>query len=223
MWFSLFPFSITNKLKHYRASIILSRLWFKTTSSCKLLHMQPNKQIQTCIHGSSVNHFHCDIWRPPHRLHPLPLCLCPPNPVCKDPLPPLLQHPTFLSRPPTLTTDDESTTRFTVTFQNTSSLSSILVSLPPPPTPPHPTPFSVNMSAGQGSHSVHIDSSSVQFKGEVWELSLQQRAHNWHPSCLIKGESTEMDLLSQISAFIRIVCKQSHTQRRLKALLIAVF
>ncbi|KAI9538493.1 hypothetical protein NQZ68_014254, partial [Dissostichus eleginoides] len=72
----------------------------------------------------------------------------------------------------------------------------------------------------KGMHSVRIDSSSVQFKGEVWELSLQQRAHNWHPSCLIKGESTGMDPLSQILAFIRIVCKQTHTRRQLKALLI---
>lgn len=54
----------------------------------------------------------------PHLFPPFPLCLCPPNPVYKDPLPPrLLQHPTFLSRPPTLTTDDESNAHFTVTFQ----------------------------------------------------------------------------------------------------------
>lgn len=47
-----------------------------------------------------------------------PLCLCPPAPVYKDPSPPLAaSHIPPSSRPPTQTTDDESTTRFTLTFQ----------------------------------------------------------------------------------------------------------
>ena len=155
--------------------------------------------------------------------YPSPLCLCPPNPVYRDQLPPpLLQHPAFLSRPLTLTTDDESTIHFSVTFQIQAAccvLSRSASCLPPVLYPPL---WNFNMSAGQGRHSIHISSSSFQFKEEVWELSLEQRTHNWHPSCLIKGESSGMDPLSHILAFIRIVCKQNHTQRQLTALFIAV-
>ena len=118
----------------------------------------------------------------------------------------LSQHPTFLSRPLTLTADDESTTHFTVTFQIQAAccLPAGSISCAPP------FPCSLKTSAGRGRLSVHIDNSSVQFNGEVWELRPQQRAHNWHPSCLIKGKSTGMD--PQISAFIGMVCKQNHTE-----------
>lgn len=59
-------------------------------------------------------------------------------------------------------------------------------------------------------HSKRIDDSSVRFNGEVWELGLQQKVHNWHPSRLIKGESSGVDPSSQIQAFICAVCKQNH-------------
>lgn len=70
---------------------------------------------------------------------PLPFCLCPPNPVYKDPLPPL------------------SVVRLQDRF------------------PVYPPPLlceTWTRELGRGRHSAHADSSSVQFKGEVWELSL---------------------------------------------------
>lgn len=136
--------------------------------------------------------------------------LCPPNPIYKDVLP-SLQRPAFLLKAPD--TDD----RWWINDTFHSEHSQLVVCLPDlfPVSSSllFPSLKHFSTSAGQGSHSVHIGSSSVQFKGEVWELSLQQRTHNWHPSCLIKGESTGMDPLSQILAFITILCKQSHTHR----------
>lgn len=82
--------------------------------------------------------------------------------------------------------DDESTTHFTLTSQRRAARRA------PAPAVSR-LPGSLKMSPGPGRHSVHIDNSSVQFNGEVWELRLQQRVHNWHPSSLIKGESSGMD------------------------------
>lgn len=79
----------------------------------------------------------------------------------------------------------------------------------PPPTAP---PALRRRAPGLDRHSVHIGNSSVQFNGEVWELRPQQRAHNWHLSGLIKGESSGMDPSGGTRVFIWTVCKQIHKE-----------
>lgn len=140
---------------------------------------------------------------------------CPPNPIYKD--------PSSTSHIPLKAPFDDkwwwSTTHFIFTFQTHGAWAHLYNNSPTP------TTYCVNREHESRTESIPYASTarSSNLKGMSGSSVCSKRAHNWHASCLIKGESTGMDPLSQILAFIRMACKQKHTQRQLKALLITVF